>query len=72
MVFSKEFEGEIIPAWRSFLARTGAKPVYWQHPDFEKRDYDDVGDLCPVKSILSDGKFVKSVFQLKLIILNLV
>ena len=58
MVFSKEFDDEISSQWREFLARTGAKPVYWRHPDFEKWDYDNIGELCPVSAIICDGRLL--------------
>lgn len=57
MIFSKEFPENLALSWRNFLTRTGAKVVYWPIPDLENNDHDNIGELCPMKDILCNGKF---------------
>ena len=58
-MFSKEFSFEAATSWRNYLTRNGAKKVYWRHQDPENKDYDRVGDICPMKELLCQGKFRK-------------
>lgn len=62
MVFSSEFGEDISQKWRDYLTRTGAKVVYWKHPELDEYEYDNPGELCPVKDILLEGELLKQVF----------
>ena len=56
MVFSKEFPNELAVVWRNYLTRNGAKRIYWEHPDLENKDYDNLGELCPINNLMCHGK----------------
>ena len=56
MVFSKEFSYENAALWRDFLTRNGAQKIYWRHQDPNENDYDNIGEMCPIKDLLCQGK----------------